>query len=367
MGNVDYLHRLGDIPSCIPTPESENIPLRDWLRGFNQQVNKTSGTSDDSFSQEDYEFSLNQAWGNSIIQIFHGRQSYAAFSSTIDSYIERSRLLDPCLKSQCWERGGAVRETSEGWSCIERPKKPPPATPSKAVPKGLGRFGLASRPPWWSPNIASSSTASSTMKPVTFVKPPALEELLQSAQKEGAPLSEANQKKLGQMGDMILQTAQQQARRHRGKGGAGSGVDLFFAIDISGSMQVKFFDVLKEVPSILSSLKEKGASPLRVGIVLFSDGEDIRVLLPLSPARDESVIRGMLENQNPLGGTEPVGLASLTALKLFDARSTRKQLVVLTDADGIGDDQVYPQQFSDAAEAAKKAGIKVNLIKFEER
>jgi hypothetical protein len=159
---------------------------------------------------------------------------------------------------------------------------------------------------------------------------------------------------------MVSDTAGQQAGGNLG----GKGVDVVFAIDESGSMTVNKDQILSTIPRIVSDLQKKGAGNIRFGVVVFSDTDEIYVRLPLGAATPDAI--KSLPPPSFSGGREPVGLATIVALGLFDKKpEILRQVVVLSDEDGLGDDKTYTIQFADAQKKAAALGIKVNLIKFK--
>lgn len=139
----------------------------------------------------------------------------------------------------------------------------------------------------------------------------------------------------------------------------GSGIDIFVALDISGSMASEDYqpknrvEVAKEVINNFIKKREED----KIGLILFAGQAVVRAPLTFSHQILTDIIKdvriGMIED-----GTA-IGMAIAIAVKhLMSEKAKAKTIILLTD--GVNNKgEISPK---DAAKLAKKLGIKIYII-----
>ncbi|MFH1829562.1 MAG: VWA domain-containing protein [Pseudomonadota bacterium] len=364
---MSYLYRISQIPDCVV--HQGNTSLRAWLADLNVKANRDH--TDDSFTQEDFNYARTQPWGSELNRF----GDFNAFSNRINEYIEKSLTYDACKRADCETKGGYILEQYDGvLSCIEPPKPPPPKLtpprrrqPQKGQPPkpekpketpvlDIGELKLPAKP-WWSQERWAG-------QPKPLEEPQQLARITSDHFKVDDPLpgliKQINDPdgKVAAFVGTILSTAQASS-----SGISGNMVDVVFAIDHSESMIPAASLVVQSVDQIIDSLTKAGAKKIRFGLVLFNGIGRIQVvpLTEMNPKNRSSLIH-MLSSIHFSGGVEPVGLATAKAVGLLGAKDHSQQVIVLTDEDGLYDDKTYSSTLSDAKAKARLEGIPVNLF-----
>ncbi len=139
----------------------------------------------------------------------------------------------------------------------------------------------------------------------------------------------------------------------------GSGIDIFVALDISGSMASEDYkpkNRLEVAKDVISDFIEKRAED-KIGLILFAGQSVVRSPLTFSHKILKDIIKnvkiGMIED-----GTA-IGMAIAVAVKhLINEKEKAKTIILLTD--GVNNKgEISPE---DAAKLAKKAGIKIYIV-----
>ncbi|MBI2092615.1 MAG: VWA domain-containing protein [Deltaproteobacteria bacterium] len=163
----------------------------------------------------------------------------------------------------------------------------------------------------------------------------------------------------------IIDTARVQAV----DGMSGEVPSIVFAIDHSGTMEYAIDLTIKSVAKLVTALMAEGVKKVNVGAVLFNDTNSITSLLPLGPVNADTIgmIFDRLGGIRFRGGSEPVGEAAIVSISMLKEQPGKmKQVVVLTDDDGLFEDQIAPPTLNDAILRGKRANIAVQLYKIEE-
>lgn len=121
----------------------------------------------------------------------------------------------------------------------------------------------------------------------------------------------------------------------------GKKIDIIFAIDNSGSMEPGAALVKDTVADIVGALKRIGADGVRVGVITFNNPDSIITIMPLTEMDDKGIrkLHDIIAGIRFEGGLEPVGKATLRAIEaLKDSKGNSCQVMVITDYDGLNDD-----------------------------
>ncbi len=361
-----FLNDLSQIPDCVTHHEGNS--LKSWLVYLNQKVNEEQGvpSSDSSFTQDDFNYARTRPWGSELNHV----PNFSVFNNRISAYIEQQLQTDECKRANC--KGLFIERPEKGSICVEEPPpppKPPRKAPARKLPKkpvepkkppvlDISKLKLPEKP-WWSqealaplpyPNREPMQLAHIT--PDRFKMPSALPGLIEQINDPDGTIKKFVGTILG-------------AAQASGKGINGNVVDVVFAIDHSESMEPVKSLVVQSVDQLIEELKRRGATKIRFGLVLFNDRDRDKTRISVMPLMEmnqtnRAALLHKLNNLKFRGGLEPVGLATQTALSLLEDKGHSRQVIVLTDADGLNDDNKYSHTFKDAK--AQSQGVAVNVF-----
>lgn len=155
-------------------------------------------------------------------------------------------------------------------------------------------------------------------------------------------------------------------------------VEVVFVIDHSTSMDNARTLIANSITELLKRLNEEGATKIKFGVVTFSDSSDwaghgfnnIAVRFPMTVMNMQHAqnLINMLMQIRLIGGSEPVGLAVKKGLALFSKeKEVTKGVFVITDDDGLRDDEAKSYNIEDAQAAGRKKGIPIKIDKVKLR
>lgn len=90
--------------------------------------------------------------------------------------------------------------------------------------------------------------------------------------------------------------------------------------------------------------------------------------MPLTPMNAKSLadLSGRIKELNYEGGREPVGWAASQAISLFenteDSQSHARQVMIITDEEGINDSEMFTTSIPDAMREGAQRHVAVNLF-----
>ncbi len=369
----DYLNNISQIPSCVEMEDGRS--LRGWIADLNQKAAEIEGSSDDSFSEAEFDYARTQSWGAQLNRF----GDFATLRDRIDSYVRQERFSVRCQEKWCEERGGTfIPGTEKGsWRCVEPPKNPPPRPPKKKGPKGPPKppvTGPQLPPPegaalgsdaWWNPETPKIAAQHLTETPPVAIPNPKPEDYAINHSISGTISSQSVTFSGRLFANKLINVA---LRQTRGRGGIkGKTIDVVFAIDHSGSMEMAASTLAGSVHRVISGLKSRGAKEVRFGLVTFSDTNNVEIAMPLTPMTDESIdtLLGLVDSLVFDGGTEPVGKAAAKALGLLgpvdDPDQYARQVIVITDMDGLRDNGALPTRVADVMHHGSVSDVAVNL------
>jgi Mg-chelatase subunit ChlD len=347
------------------------------MRWVKEKVINTSPENADSFTQKDFDKSRQTSWGKDFTRF----KDFAHFKQYVDQYVQSQLCSERCFKTNRQK----IEDAPPQPECIAAPEPKLPPLPVKSRPvlrpkpnsyEKHPRLDLSSLKlsngnwgnPWTSP--PSPPTAPSEIIPILSAESIASHvsrKPIDDLEKIPAPRMLSSRKLVR----TVLATAEAQTASSGGL--KGKVIDLVLTIDTSGSMENMAGMARNSIEQIIEDLSQSGAKEVRIGVVIFSDTHHIEILSPLEKMisnknqKNVTTLLLRLDHLTFQGGIEPVGFATLKAIQLLNSPKqvgNSRQIVVLTDKDGLSDDRSFPIPFSEAKKRAETQGIAVHLITY---
>lgn len=351
-----------EFPSCVRV--SLDMSLLEWLENLNRLASPDPlGKADNSLSEADFTRLKNPdvfLTGDPIPSFLSKFRTFGDFRGWVAAY-KKGELCSNQCENEIPPK--LFSESARMDVCL--PFVPPPRLVTMPAPLAGGRFlqgpDAFSLPPALRGQVSYPQEGRSPRGPA--------ESLLYEIYREEYTRELAGRRTTDPpyLVDSSLLSKTISAARGATTEGMSHGVDLVFAVDNSGSMEIGSDFVLSQVRVTVNRLLLEGAPLVRVGLVFFSDGNDASVVLPLTPM-DRATLKELpseiAEEMNFSGGTEPVGLGAKTGLDLLrDSPGERARvLVVITDEDGLRDDEKYRVTVAEAGKEAEGLGISMVLF-----